>query len=190
MWVSVARLCPLAAILAVLASSGVAQGTVVAPMDLASLTRSADLIIRGAVLDTRASVSEDRRQIHTLASVRVLARQKGECFPEIHVRLPGGSAGDLTQRVAGAPELFVGDEVLLFLRRLPGEKPVYAITGFSQGKFNIVEDRKGRWVTRRPTGVAVRAPSGGVVAEPSFAPVPERELLAEIERALEKGRSR
>lgn len=186
MRVSVARLCLLSATLFVLASSGVAHGTVVAPMDVASLARSADLIIRGAVLGARASLSEDRRQLHTLASVRVLARVKGECPSEIHVRLPGGSAGDLTQRVAGAPELFAGEEVLLFLRRLPGEPPVYAIAGFSQGKFTLVEDGKGRWVTRRKTGVAVRAPSGGVVAEPPFAPVPERELMAEIERALEK----
>lgn len=174
--------CALGAIL-LFATSAPARATVIVPLDLASLVQRADTIVRGTAMATTASLSDDKKQIHSVTVVRVAAIMKGAPAAEIEVRTPGGTLGDLTQVVHGAPQLHAGQEVYLFLHRVSGNR--FIVEGFTQGKFEVAADTDGsRRVSQnlREVGVLGR---DGVVRPGEAEGCSEREFLARLRDALE-----
>lgn len=81
------------------------------PME--QLATRADRVIRGQVLSTRSELLEEG--IFTVATLRVKETLRGQ--PELitEVKVPGGSWNGIHLDVSGAPELIIGDEMLLFL---------------------------------------------------------------------------
>ncbi len=102
-------------------------------ISLERLTRSSQLIIRGNVL---RSVSRwEDRNIYTYTTVRVLESLKGEAQPEITVKQMGGTVGEISEVISGAPELENGEEVVLFL---VDWRDHYWIHSIVLGKFSVV----------------------------------------------------
>lgn len=104
---------------ALLGLSSPALATTVVRQGLDSLTDASDIVIRG-VVERVDGHAELQGQPFRLARVRVAETLAGSAPSVVAVRLPGGAALDGTPRVAvGVPEWIAGDEVVLFLTRVP-----------------------------------------------------------------------
>lgn len=121
--------------------------------------------------------------LFTVAAVDVEHVLKGGRAERVEVLIPGGIDTDREVPVAvtfpGAPTVRVGERVLLFLNPVPSDAGLttksaagaaFTITGFSQGKFTVVESAAGEPTVHRDlaglsllNGTAVRA--GGDRAE-------------------------
>ncbi len=177
---------PVLAGLLVVAASLPARATVVEPMGVETLSDRADLVVQGTALSSESSFV--RGQIQTVTRVRVHCALKGQAPGVVEVRTPGGRVGDLGQMVAGAPQFAPGEEVVVFLRRLPGADARFRVEGMSQGKFTVVTVADGRrLVTRRDEGLSVRLPDGGVGQATRFEPVPEPVFLERVRRCVRQG---
>lgn len=139
------------------------------PMDVQQLTRSADEVLVGHVLEEE-TVAIGRR-IETNYTIQVNENVKsrsrdmapGQRFT---LTLPGGSleSPPITQYVTGTPYLVEGEEVVLFLRRPDqrsatraidpseegGLRNTYRVVGYNQGRFSVLRDQESgdRMVTR------------------------------------------
>jgi hypothetical protein len=115
------------------------------------MTQSSDAIVLGRVTQTRSQWIG--KQLVTVANVQVSETLKGDAKAAIEVILPGGV--DTKRRVpvamtyAGAPTLRRNEEVLLFLERTELRANAMVISGFSQGKYNVVLDKSGTSMVTR-----------------------------------------
>lgn len=133
---------PLALALACLAAGAAgspARATSLVRMDEASLARGADWIVRGTVLSSESAYREGAVPVFTDVVLEAFEVLKGELAePLVHLSLPGGELDGLRYEVAGTPRLAPGDEVVVFLVRLPsGER---TLLGFSQGSYRLFLD--------------------------------------------------
>jgi hypothetical protein len=87
------------------------------------------------------------RDLVTLATIEVSEVLKGQAGSTLTVVLPGGVDVNRPVPVAmtfpAAPEIYLGEEVLLFLIGEDRVAQGFGIVGFSQGKFSLVEDAAG-----------------------------------------------
>jgi len=165
--------------LSLLVFSVPAQASVIRLVDLSVLVRRADIIVRGTTLATVSSLTEDGKQIHTVAKVRVQSALKGAPASEIEVRTPGGTIGDITQMVHGAPRLVEGQKVILFLHRVSERR--FTIEGFAQGKYEVVNGH----VVQDLRGIGILGPDGAIRPGTTTESVPERDFVARVRKALE-----
>jgi len=121
--------------LAVLLAAGQAAASAVLTATVEELTRSADLVVRGSVEGHESRYSG--RRIYTTLRIRPSATWKGNAGPLVEVQIPGGTVGDVSQRVSGVATFDDGEEVVLFLHRAG---PAYGVRGLSQGKFRVEGD--------------------------------------------------
>lgn len=172
-------------VLMVLLAAPRARATVLVPLDLDTLVRRAHLIVRGAPESSRSEWANGT--IQTVTRVRVESLLKGQAPEVVEVRTPGGSVGELTQKVFGAPELTPGEPVILFLHELPGAaRSRYAVEGFSQGKFDVIKGPGGTsLVAQRLGGIGLLQPGGKVVPAREPEPIPERDFVERIRRSLQ-----
>jgi hypothetical protein len=162
-----------------------AGATVVKALDVETLARNAELIVRGKALDSTAAWGGGRKLIHTVTRVKVDGLLKGTVpGGVVEVRTPGGTVGEISQRVSGAAQLAAGEEVVLFLKKIPGPRARFAVEGFSQGKFTLSRVEGRTLVTRELPGLSVVDASGKPRAAPSFQPQPESEFVERVRRAL------
>lgn len=124
-----------------LATEGTAFALSERKLSLEELTRQADLIVEGRVQDIQTQASQNRSSIITLVVLPLKKQWKGSNVPTVTVKLSGGSAGEITQRVVGQPEFSLGEEVILFLKRQADGR--YATVGGKQGKFTVKVDPLG-----------------------------------------------
>lgn len=165
-----------------------AFASVVLPASVESLARQADLVVRGRAERAVCVASPDGKQLHTVTTVRVASALKGEAGQTVEVRTPGGTLGDLTQVVHGAPSFSQGEEVVLFLHR---EHPArYTVESLALGKFEVVKAADGAPVVRQRAakGLAVLQPDGKVVPAQEVSAVPERDFLERVRRAVDAAR--
>src|SRR5262245_12393468 len=109
--------------------------------NLASLASSATLIVRGTVLSQKSSWNANHRQLYTEVRLRVAQVYKGQQAQEVTIHRLGGSADGIGMRVFGEAEYRQGEEVFVFLRRLPyhhGEGSEFTPVGLARGKFHLV----------------------------------------------------
>ncbi|MBF0538747.1 MAG: hypothetical protein HQL03_10905 [Nitrospirae bacterium] len=130
------------------------------------LTRQSSLVVIGNVVDKSSYWNADRTTIYTGVSIAVKEVVRGNEAPQtLTLQYEGGEVGDIGLRVSDTPQFENGEDVLLFLKRLPsvvGERsseaaqPFYVV-GSGQGKysiemnaiatrggFSIVNDNKGK----------------------------------------------
>jgi len=163
---------------------GRALATVILPVDLETLCRRADLIVRGTTGATVALTSEDKKLIHSVTTVSVAQAIKGQAPAQIEVRTQGGTVGDITQMVSGAPQFHPGEEVILFLRK--ANERHFVVESFCLGKFEVVKGQDGTAHVRQAVqGLGILQPDGTVRAAPAFEPVPVEQFVARVKRALE-----
>jgi hypothetical protein len=141
-----------------------AAPSTVTAMNEATLVRLSAVVVRGEV-ESMASVEDARGAIDTWVSIRIEESLKGaDRRDRIAVSVPGGTAGDRTSVVFGAPRFRVGEKVLVFAT--PTKAGDLTVTGLFQGKLEIVGGtrRKARVVPDAGAGAAVVG-SQRVVAE-------------------------
>ncbi|MGI5862517.1 MAG: hypothetical protein ACOX6T_10735 [Myxococcales bacterium] len=170
--------------LALLLVSLPAEATVIEALDVEQLSRASELVVRGTALESAAEWVAGRRQIRTVTRVQVSALVKGEPGArEVEVHTPGGTIGDITQKVSGCPQLEPGDEVVLFLKRRPGRRRLFQVVGLGQGRFSVVREAGRELVVREPPRLSLLHPDGSVRPPARFGPVPLRQFVERVQKA-------
>jgi hypothetical protein len=163
-----------------LALSRSAQATVLATLDLATLSQQADRVLLGTVerLDSHF-VPGSQQYIVTDVTLRcergLLGVPAGSRFVVRHL---GGVVGELGQRIHGEASYRLGEQLLLFASERQGS---YFALGMAQGALHLYRDGNG--VTR-----AARHLEGAQLVSPTASSSPDdrplAELLAEVETQL------
>lgn len=142
--------------LALLALSATAWATIVQALDLEQLSKKADVVVHGQVIDRAAAWNPTRSRIYTVTRVAVTDPLKGphKKGTVIQIRQLGGTVGDITQSIVGNARLTDGEEVMLFLNHDPA-KQLHYIVGMAQGKYAIERSGKAAVVKNDLTGLAL-----------------------------------
>lgn len=140
-----------------------AAATTAVHMSDEDLVASADLILVGECTEIQSTWVD--RDLVTLATVRVTESLKGSMGDTVTVVLPGGvdTSGPVPVAVTwpGAPNLAPGEEAFLFLNQYPSVPDGYAVAGFSQGMFAVVEGPAGEpRVSRNLSAMRLRGTGG------------------------------
>ena len=106
-------------------------------------------IVHGRVLDSRAE--EIDGMIWTHYRVQVLASVKGPNEDILTVSEPGGVLNGVGMIVQGSVAFATGEEDVLFLYQTP--IGLWRTTGWSQGKFDVVDSAGGKSVRAAQSGV-------------------------------------
>jgi hypothetical protein len=93
------------------------RATTSVPTDLADVTSSATLIVRGRVVDTRAFTEIANGPVMTAVTVTADEVLKGSAAGTVTFRVHGGEIGRYRYRVIGSPVFTVGDQAYFFLKR-------------------------------------------------------------------------
>ncbi len=123
------------ALLALLLVASPALGAQAIALSVEGLARSSDAVVRGQVRRITTTLSQDGRRVFTLVDVDVSAAWRGGDRKAVRVIVPGGVAGQIGQRVEGAPSFAEGEEVVVFLHR--AEAGGWRVAGLAQGKFSV-----------------------------------------------------
>ena len=129
---------------AIMTAGGI--GSAVALMEalsISTLVKASTSIIRGEVIDTQAMWSESGDAIVTRATIRVQSDFKRQVSEElVTVEYLGGEVGEIGMMVSDSPQMFTGEEVIIFLE--PSEASTdqqrFHVVGSAQGKFSLEED--------------------------------------------------
>jgi hypothetical protein len=130
------------------ALSSVAVGSTIEHMSLARMAKTAPLILRARCV---ANVARwDAGEIWTFTELETEDLWKGRAPSALTIRLLGGSVGNITSTVSGAPRFQAGEDVVLFLE--PTRLGDYSIESWAQGTFRIRRDaRTGRDIVTQDT---------------------------------------
>jgi hypothetical protein len=118
-----------------------ASATTLERMSVAKMTQAAELVVRAQCVGN--SVAWDGGEIWTFTSFEVEDSWKGApsgAAQQLTVRLLGGSVGNLTSTVSGAPRFRPGEEAILFLQSTA--RGDYSIVSWVQGTFRIHKDAR------------------------------------------------
>ncbi len=97
-------------------------------------------IVRAKVIGGAGTISN--RSIYTKYSLQVIETLKGSAASYIEVLVPGGTSNGMSQSIAGAPKLTIGNEMVLFLWQSP--KGNLMVIGMQQGAFDLQKDATGK----------------------------------------------
>jgi hypothetical protein len=121
-------------------------GSAVALMEaltISTLVKASTSIIRGEVVDTQAMWSESGDAIVTRATIRVQNDFKRQVSEElVTVEYLGGEVGEIGMMVSDSPQMFAGEEVIIFLEpsEASTDRQRFHVVGSAQGKFTLEED--------------------------------------------------
>ncbi len=113
------------------------------PKTTEQLTANSVYIGQGKIQAVRCEWTEDKAEIVTVVTVRVAECLKGT-GEEVTFRFPGGTVGNLTQKVSDMPTVQAGQEILVFLRKPEGPElqnypnPThYHLLSCAQGLYHV-----------------------------------------------------
>jgi hypothetical protein len=121
---------------------GLAAATTMLAVDVPTLARGSDAVVRGTVTRIESKWTGDHARIVTEIEVEVAQTIKGIPAEKLTVVQPGGAVGDIGQSVSGTASFKHGEEVVLFLERRPGG--TFLVSGMAQGKFRVERSSDGR----------------------------------------------
>jgi len=127
--------------------------TLVKPMGVKELSKNADCVFWAAVKEIhvdpqsffRKAELRLKENIESEACVREETTLRGPIYVRLENRYIPSSQS--FEKVVGAPELKVGEEILVFLSRAKNKEAQnrgYSVTGFHQGIYRIFKDSLGR----------------------------------------------
>ena len=140
-----------------------ADTTLAVALSVGDMVSQADVIAIGRALETRSMWVD--RSLVTLVTVAVSESLKGAPGETLTVVVPGGIDANrkipISMTYPGAPRLTPGEDVFLFLNADSEVGGGYNVTGYSQGKFSIVEGDDGEpMVGRDLTKVSLKDNNG------------------------------
>lgn len=149
----------------------------------------AEVIAIGRYVDARSQWVEGT--LVTLVTLSVGETLKGPEGSFLTVALPGGIDASRAVPVAvtwpGAPTIMPSEEVFVFLNADQTVGGGMTIVGFSQGKFSVASDAKGRkYVTRDLRGLNLLSDNGSARGKASV--VPLEDFKAEVKSLVDRGR--
>lgn len=116
-------------------------------LSLEELTGLSSHVIKGKFTKIESFWNKEGTAIYTKAVFQVQDTLKGNLTKdEISIYLPGGIVGDKSMFVIGAPEISIGEEAFLMLKRvqasqrevtLEADEEAFNIVALSQGKFDV-----------------------------------------------------
>ena len=125
-------------------------GSAVALMEalsISTLVRASTSIIRGEVLDAESMWSESGDEIVTRVTIRVQSDFKRLVSEElVTVEYLGGEVGEIGMMVSDSPQMFAGEEVIIFLELsdVSADQQRFHVVGSAQGKFSLGENGMAR----------------------------------------------
>ena len=134
------------AVVTVAGFSREAQCTTLVKMSDADLIRSSSVIALG---DVQAIGTESPSAADLRTRIRIGVEEQIKGVPRRHLTfvVPGGTHEGMRRVIFGAPTFFVGERVLVFLRR--GTDGLLALNGLAMGKFTVVPERTGAVAQRQ-----------------------------------------
>jgi hypothetical protein len=139
-----------AVVLALTLVAPVSRATQVLYRSPQQLGTESALVVSGEVAGVRSYWNESHTKIFTEASISVSDTYKGAAGRSIRVVQLGGVVGHVRMTVHGALSWSPGEEVLLFLE--PSAGGAWRVSGFFQGKYDIVRDEGGRPFVKNAPG--------------------------------------
>ncbi len=119
------------------------RATTVAPMNLATLSQRADVVVVGRCVDVTSGVDALTHRLATVGRFAIDEVVKGAGIGgELSVVIPGGSAGREAMLVAGVPRVERGLAAVLFLTA-PRADGTRGVLGLDQGSFEITNAADG-----------------------------------------------
>jgi hypothetical protein len=153
------------------------------------MTSIASDVAWGTCSSVESRYTDDKKQILTYVTLSGVEALKGREGGAVTFVLLGGTVGDHTFEAVGAPTFKVGEEMVVFLRRMPGSErltrgPSLWILGLGQGKWAVSHDRTTREATATvSTGAASVIEKAG---RPVESALPFSELVARVRAAAAK----
>lgn len=155
-----AALCLLVAALAVPAG----WATTAVELSDSEMIQAADVIVTGRCVGLQSQWVD--RDLVTIATISVSEVLKGQAGSEVTVVLPGGIDANRPVPVAmtfpAAPSIQTQENVLLFLTAEGRVVDGWAVIGFSQGKFSVVEVGGQKMATQDLGALNLQGRSGGL----------------------------
>ncbi len=178
---TIATLFALVAVVAA-GSGGRTSASTIEHMSIPRLARTAPLIVRAKCAGNVARW--DAGEIWTFTGLEIEDRWKGAAPSRLSIRMLGGSVGNITSTVSGAPRFQSGEDLILFLE--PNKLGDFSIEGWAQGTFRIRRDaRTGReLVTQDTASVPTFDPSTRAFAANGVRGVTVDSFRAQVDAAL------
>ena len=110
--------------------------------DIENLSKGADVVLTGKVVQQNSSWNEDRSRIYTKATIQVEEYLKGSTNEgSIVVTYLGGEVGEVGEMYSHMPRFEDKEEVLVFLKK--DEKSTnYKVFNGENGKISVINDPK------------------------------------------------
>ncbi|HZI92683.1 MAG TPA: hypothetical protein VFE84_00450 [Patescibacteria group bacterium] len=125
----------------IVAGSGFAGASTFLKEDIASLKKQSEAVVHAKVVDVRSYWDSDHAVIYTDVTLDIKGRLLGSSDNQMIVRVPGGTVGDFTVAMEGAPKFDLDDEVVAFIARWYDGAPMVA--GYFQGLMKVEHDKLG-----------------------------------------------
>lgn len=133
-----------------------AHATVMVEIPLEQLIADSDAIVHATVLRTGTQLEtfDGHLEPHTIAQLQISDWLKGTGQERLSIDEIGGTVDGSGSWIDGTPRYRDGEEVVVFLRRLPNGS--YRTVGMEQGRFDVVHTvdvsaHAGRTVVERDT---------------------------------------
>jgi hypothetical protein len=110
-------------------------------VDVPALKRMSESVVQANVIDVRSAWNDEGSAIFTYVTLEVTGRLHGPADGQLVVRVPGGTVGDFTSEMEGAPVFHQGDHIVAFIARWFDGVPMVA--GYAQGLSKVNRDRLG-----------------------------------------------
>jgi hypothetical protein len=112
-----------------------ASATVVGRLSFEELVDTSDLIVSGRITRAWAAWDADHKYIWTHYEMSVKSALKGTPGSTVEIAEPGGALEDKVLSIAGTVVYTTGENVLVFLQRMPNG--YLRTTGWGQGRFLV-----------------------------------------------------
>jgi hypothetical protein len=113
-------------------------------VDIPTLRAMSESVVRAHVVDVRSAWNDEGTAIFTYVTLEVTGRLHGTAPGQLVVRVPGGTVGDFTSVMEGAPTFETGEDVVAFVARWQDGVPMVA--GYAQGLSRVKSDRLGNLI--------------------------------------------
>jgi hypothetical protein len=155
------------------------RATTVPSLSFEELTDQSEVVVNGQVNRSWSEWDSEHKYIWTHYEIRITGVHKGSTAGTVIVSEPGGVVGDRGMSVAGVVSYAAGEQVAVFLQRMPNG--FLRTTGWWQGKFGV--DANGRLHASSVSEVLVTDKPGAAGSRTSLATInglPLTQLHAQV----------